>query len=125
MAEISDLIGKTLSRIDNCKDELYFYVDDGSVYKMYHSQDCCEHVDIEDICGELNDLVGAPILKAEGVSSEENPKEGHDDAWLWTFYHLATIKGYVTIRWYGESNGYYSVDVDFAKANADGEFSRW
>jgi len=116
---IEDLIGKIIYKIDNRGDEMIFYCNDETVYKMYHSQDCCESVSIEDIAGDLDDLMGSPILKASEDVSRENP-EGvsyeYQDSFTWTFYNIATIKGHVTIRWYGESNGYYSESVDFIKS---------
>lgn len=120
MCSVSDLLGKTLVKIDNVEyGELLFTLDNGEQYRMYHNQDCCESVSIEDIIGELDDLIGKPLLMAEEVSSDDDPpdilKESHDDSYRWTFYKFATIKGYVTIRWYGESNGYYSVSVDFER----------
>lgn len=117
MAEIKELIGKTLSKIDKTDDRIEFFTSLGEVYVMYHSQDCCEYVRIEDIIGDLNDLVGNPILLAEEATSREHPENfiKEDESFTWTFYKLATIKGYVTIRWYGESNGYYSESVDFDK----------
>jgi hypothetical protein len=115
------LIGCTLAAIEYVKvaEVIYFTVNDGSKYWMYHSTDCCESVTVEDINGDLADLVGSPILLAEESTSQENPP-GFSKEWqldfTWTFYRFATAKGFVAIRWYGESDGGYSVKVDFDPA---------
>lgn len=117
-ARIEDLIGVTLKAIDNSTgDKLIFVAEDGREWIMSHQQDCCESVSIDDVCGDLSDLIGSPIVMAEESASSENP-DGIDipeyqESFTWTFYKLATHNGYVTIRWYGESNGYYSEGVDF------------
>lgn len=122
MEKFEDLQGKVLGDVENIDNEqLVFTLDTGEKYKLYHSQDCCESVTIEDINGDLSDLVNSPILMAEVATSEnENPTgvkvPGHQESFTWTFYKLATIKGYVTIRWYGKSNGFYSEEVDFGPA---------
>ena len=117
--KFSDLVGKTMeSVVNNNDDEIVFKTVDGDVYKLYHDQDCCESVSVEDIAGDLKDLVGSPITMAEEETSGENPPgvdKGNQESFTWTFYKLATVKGYVTIRWYGESNGYYSESVSFSK----------
>jgi len=115
-AEFKDLIGKILTNIEVSKekDEMMFYTNEGITYKMYHWQDCCESVTIDDINGNLDDLIGTPIEMAEESTSLDNPKdEEWNESFTWTFYKLATVKGYVDIKWYGESNGYYSEGVDF------------
>ena len=111
MANVSELLGKTIIDItQNYNDELIFKTQDGLTYKMHHYQDCCETVEIEDITGNLADLINSPILMAEEVSEDD---ENASESGTWTFYKFATIKGYVTIRWYGSSNGYYSESVNF------------
>jgi len=113
--------GKTFSSIVNAdNEELIFTATTGEKYIFGHRQSCCESVGIVDICGDLNDLVGTPLLCAEertqydsneGIAPEDIPK--YQDCFMWTFYEFRTIKGSVTVRWHGDSNGYYSVSVDF------------
>lgn len=115
--DVSVLIGRTIVKIENKdNEELMFYTLDGEVYKMFHYQDCCENVRIEEIIGDLEDLLNSPI-----TMSEEVAEEGENDwgSQTWTFYKFATNKGFVTIRWLGESNGYYSESVDFIKVEKE------
>lgn len=90
-------------------DELVWLRDDGKAFKFFHRQDCCESVNIDDICGDLNDLVGTPILSAEETENTVN-EEGEEQ---WTFYRFVTNRGTVVVKWHGTSNGYYSMGVDF------------
>lgn len=114
--KFSDLIGKTLREVIAEIDEVIFRTD-AQAFRLHHRQDCCEHVYVEDINGDIADLINTPILVAEEVCSSEHPddhKPKYDyDSFTWTFYRLATIKGWVIIRFLGTSNGYYSETVDF------------
>lgn len=118
---VDTLLGKTLVGVDvnEDKDVIEFTTDDGSVYRMFHDQGCCEDVRVEDIEGDLQDLIGSPIILAEESTSEEaQPGQEvtpYTDSFTWTFYRLATARGFVSIRWYGESNGFYSESVSFIK----------
>lgn len=120
----STLVGKTLTSIEGAEvglDEITFTTSDGERFRMYHDQDCCESVDIEDISGDVQDLIGHPITVAEeseGARPADRPKDPddrYDDSETWTFYRLATERGFVVFRWYGTSNGYYSESVSFEK----------
>lgn len=112
--DVSILVNKTLTSINVNKenDEIWFYADDNSLYKMYHHQDCCEYVCIEDVNGDWNDLIGTPILVAD-ERSENFVSPKYESTETYTFYTFRTIKGSVDVRWHGSSNGYYSEKVDF------------
>jgi len=120
---INTLLGKTLVSCTGKvgDDKIIFTTTDGKIYKLFHDQECCEDVYVEDICGELSDLVGSPIIQAEENSNNDflpgSDKEIYAESFTWTFYRLTTVKGHVVIRWFGESNGSYSEKVNFDKIN--------
>lgn len=111
---IDSMMGAVMSAVTEDGEALTFRAVDGRTFIFQHHQDCCESVRIEDVCGDLDDLVGAPIVLAEEVTNADEPKLEHEpDSYTWTFYRFATSKGTVTVRWFGESNGYYGEGVSF------------
>lgn len=114
--EFSKLIGLTLKSVTADDNSVVMVTECGRTFHMYHAQDCCENVYIESIVGDLSDLIGTPIRHADESSVEPcSDYDSDSDCGTWTFYKLATVKGWVDIRWCGQSNGYYSERVDFVE----------
>lgn len=102
---LDDLPGKICIAIDKRENSLAFLFHDGTTAHMHHEQSCCETVSLEDVVGDLDDLIGHPIA----IFDERHQKsETEEKSSTWTFYTLRTIRGTVDLRWYGTSNGYYS-----------------
>ena len=111
-SSFEDLKGKVFTRVETDEvDYINFYLNDGERFSLRHDQSCCESVYIESIEGDLQDLVDSLILIAEEAQPEDQALNDYDESFTWTFYKLATVKGYVTIRWYGTSNGCYSEEA--------------
>lgn len=121
---VEELKGHAFARIDVDEDDrsvTFYGMKDQPLFRMEHIQDCCESVYLAEVIGTWDDLIGTPIFAAECVSNHADPRanlsEDDDAYWqvpdseTWTFYKFSTIKGSVTLRWYGTSNGYYSEGV--------------
>ena len=111
---VSDLVGELIIdiKINNWENEMIFITESSGYYEMFlffHENECSESVTINDISGDLSDLIDHPLLKASvDKNNDPIPPTYHDEgSHLWTFYNFATEKGYVTIKWFGASNGYY------------------
>lgn len=114
LESFTDLVGQTITNVDVTGHDITFTLANGDQYMLFHRQDCCEDVHIEDICGDWADIVGHEIRTArEVVGGDGRRLSEYDEDFQWTFYDIATFYGSVTIRFYGGSNGYYSIDVSW------------
>lgn len=158
------LKGKTIDELTGCEvgsEVIEFDTKEGPRFRLKYHQDCCANCSVEEIIGDIQDLIGTPILLAEEVSSNEPDKSAMEEreaeykkdkenyeksgnkyyyknfedycksryeSETWVFYKLSTIKGSVTLRWYGSSNGYYSesatFEVEVATLPTPGETNR-
>ena len=117
---IQELAGKKIVAIDIVDDpkkdhEIRIEIEGGRVFRFYHNQDCCESVRIaapKDGDGSLLSLIGKETRE---VTQEEDRDDGTDtdyDSWTKTTITFRSDSETVISRWIGESNGYYSEDVD-------------
>lgn len=130
----TEFSGKTIQEIRGCKkhsDEVTIIFTDGSCLKFYHQQSCCETVLLEDFDTNPEYLINTNIIYIEErkYSDSENavkPLNDWAESYTWTFYIIKTSKFTMWMRWYGESNGWYSeeVDIDYLYYNEKGEFVR-
>lgn len=134
-ADISELLGQTLIAIEfvglnersdinvNARDvsKIIFKCKSGDKYEMQRGSgydDNEDNITLEEVIGCIGDILGYPILLSEMVTNKsDQPINDYDISYTWTFYKLATIKGSVTLRWYGCSEGYYSEEAEFFKIN--------
>lgn len=107
------IIGKKIVRVKGLEkesDEVKILFDDGSILRMFHAQNCCEMVRIEDIDNDESVLIGAEVYRF--VEAHADVGGLYSGSATWTFYKIATSLGHLVIRWIGESNGCYSERVN-------------
>jgi hypothetical protein len=126
MKDFSELVGHTITHIGTEDGDLTFSLEGGTICRLYHEQDCCESVVIDSIDGDLAGLVGRPLVAASEVPGADLPPPASEhqyvpESYTWTIYTLATDKHRVVVRFFGESNGYYSEDVRFVAIPAKSE----
>lgn len=120
--------GKTITSIQGIEkgnEEAFIHTKEGLTGHFYHEQDCCESVYLADFEGDPSDLIGATILEIQELTDEDGyikTRRLIDDSfaptydgesYTYTFYNIKTTKGYLWLRWIGESNGYYSEEMTF------------
>lgn len=66
------LIGEVLTSITKGKERIFIATQSNKMFVMEHQQDCCESVDIHEILGDANDVIGLPITKAEELESSKH-----------------------------------------------------
>ena len=119
--DIESLVGEVLTYIDtdDTNEQIILTTESGRRIIIYHDQDCCEHVRIEDTEGNWHDLIGKVIVEAaqDEVQYGEPPPK-YPDSWTRTTLTFRVNDATVISRWIGESNGYYSESVDIEDVTA-------
>lgn len=107
---------KEITGLEKNSHEVFIRTNDGT-YKLYHEQDCCEHVVINKVIGNVSDLVGEVIFAEEdaGAKAPDWYKGSYYDSHTWTKYVLKTASASLEFWFLGESNGYYSESVSIEK----------
>lgn len=113
--EVKELIGRTIVSI-SVGDETYINCSDGSKWRFYHEQDCCESVTLTD----SHVMPNVPCNILDASYDCETGEEEYGDTWTKSTYTFETNEGPMILEWIGTSNGYYSEDVCLQRMTNDG-----
>lgn len=104
------MVGRVVKYVDIDKEEMKITCEDNSVFTFYHEQDCCENVYIADTVGDPMSLKGWRLLLVDMDAEMES--DFSFESRTVTTVRFVTDENTVSVRWIGESNGYYSERVD-------------
>ena len=113
---LEDLEGDTILRVTGLykeSSEVLFFFEAG-VLRMMHPGVCCSEGLLEDFEGNAEDFIGRPLTKIEVSSNPASEKNNGNKEYDWTFYKLRSDKGYLDLRWLGNTGrtGMYSSAID-------------
>ena len=108
---LDNMVGRVVKYVDIDHDQMKITCEDNSVFTFYHEQDCCECVYIADTEGEPMSLKGWKLLLVDMEATKESSWD-RDESKTTTVVKFVTDENTVSVKWIGESNGYYSESVD-------------
>jgi hypothetical protein len=118
---LKPLLGQTIEKIEGAEPgQEYVLIDlaDGRRFGMSHEQDCCENVAVHSVAGNLQDIIGSPVVSALEIEGDPEGVEYEcSESHTFTSFRITTAKGTAEIRWLGESNGYYGEGVSFSEVS--------
>lgn len=112
-----EVVGRVVVRVEatRCRqydeqrdDAVVLVLDDGRGLRLELDAECCSRSYFADV-HQFDELVGARIQaieEREGVGKLE-PADGEGDRITPRFLIFTTDRGYVTVDWRNDSNGYY------------------
>ena len=116
------IYGKTITKIDIDDDSFYLECGDNT-YRAYHMHDCCENVSVYDSnitsCGCLGGTKIRSIhFEESGAWPDDVEQNQYVESFTWTTLTINTSCGKkLIVRFFGESNGYYSENVYFERTH--------
>jgi hypothetical protein len=109
---VESMIGSVVKSIDidESNDDCLITLEDGRKFKIEHFQDCCETVQFYDASGDVHSLIGKKLTNVTEDYNDDPIEEdlSCDGSHTWSVYKFQTDENTVILRWYGDSNGYYS-----------------
>lgn len=114
---MKDLIGESIRAIEKFDDQrVIVRLRTGwQSFIFFHDQDCCELVELRE--ANMDGIIGK-VICAVSAEVDHNLPEGAEqmESFTNTTFTFKTEDGSVgTLRFLGQSNGYYSESVEFAE----------